>query len=1370
MQKLKIFIALMLITVLSACGGGLIGDVDESHPTQQAPKNKPNFNLEYNDKNQLILNWDHQSDVQTYTLYFSTSETFESNETTLITLDQPPYVVEPESTGQTYYVKLKSSWFGNESVESQLQTFIAPPFVPDDLVSVVTEDNTIKLNWASVEGAESYTVYRHTSNILDLNSAVVTENVIPPYVDNSLIPDQEYFYWLVATTSDQASAFSTVSSAKTSTVLEENQSPVFTSPNNFSINENNDSIGTVTADDDLTEALIFSIISGDDASLFTLNNNSGELTFNNTPDYETPSDSDLDNVYQLTLKISDGEKSTQQAMEITVLDIDDDLPVIPEIPPELNFSIANIDVTESDGRISLGIVLNKANTQRPITLDVNTLSGTASIDDYLAMTNQHLTIAAGETQQNIEIEVFDDNLYEGENSESFTVTLSNVVGAKLGNQFSVIVNINDNDPQPTIKPIANAGLDQTVFANSLVTLDGTASKANDESGSLNYLWTPPNGIKLSAIGVVQPTFTVPIGTKAGTAFLISLMVSNTDDTNSESDSVNIVVVNSDPIADAGLDQSARVGDLVTLDASASTDLNKDNLSYEWSGPTNIRLSNITSQQPTFTIAQGVEAGTSYLFTLTINDDQGGKHSDDVEVTIFDTVPNADAGPDQNSRVGDLVTLDASASTDPNNDILKYLWTAPAGIFLSNVNGIQPEFTIPIGTKTNSSLEFNLTVSDNQGSSNSDSVIINVLNTPPTANAGLDQNASVGDKITLNASTSSDPNNDTLDYLWAAPNGVSPSTSTLVQPTFTIPIGASSDANLVFQLTVDDNKGGTSNDNVSVSIINTKPTANAGPDQSASVGDIVSLTASGSTDPNNDTLNYLWVAPNGVSPSTATLVQPEFTIPIDATSDADLIFQLTVDDNRGGISTDSVSVSIINTNPTANAGIDQNATAGEKVTLDGSGSFDPNNGSLTYSWLKPDNIKLSDSASIQPTYIVPQGLTAGTVFTFELTVTNNQGSSHSDEVVTTLTNTPPIANTGPNKSIVIGGTANFDGSASSDINGDNLTYVWSIISSEDGSEATLNNETSIQSSFTPDVLGSYIFQLTVDDGLESNSDTLQLNVVNFNTPEMVPITGGSFQMGDETSVDGVTQGAGAISELPVHNVTIADFELGKYEVTFSEYDQYLSSRTTNPISDPSSISSGEAWDSAGSGRASRPVVMVSWNDIQNYLAWLNEQLGYALDDPKRYRLPTEAEWEFAARAGQLTTFNSGNCINTDQANYNGESDYAYTKSNGESVNCPATNIYRKKSETVGSFAANQYGLHDMHGNVRELTEDKCHDNYLGAPNDGSAWLEQSGLCSNYRSARGGAWNNSMSYLRSAARMGNLPTDRYGSLGFRLARTP
>ena len=153
------------------------------------------------------------------------------------------------------------------------------------------------------------------------------------------------------------------------------------------------------------------------------------------------------------------------------------------------------------------------------------------------------------------------------------------------------------------------------------------------------------------------------------------------------------------------------------------------------------------------------------------------------------------------------------------------------------------------------------------------------------------------------------------------------------------------------------------------------------------------------------------------------------------------------------------------------------------------------------------------------------------------------------------------------------------------------------------------------------------------------------------------------------------------------MTIArPFAVGKFEVTFAEWDACLSGGGC-------SHRPGDA----GWGRGKRPVINVSWNDAKAYVAWLSRQTGRA------YRLLSEAEWEYAARAGTTTPFSTGRTITSDQANFNSN----------------RIGQYRQQTVPVGLFSANGFGLHDMHGNVAEWVEDCWHENYVGAPVDGSA---------------------------------------------------
>ena len=224
-----------------------------------------------------------------------------------------------------------------------------------------------------------------------------------------------------------------------------------------------------------------------------------------------------------------------------------------------------------------------------------------------------------------------------------------------------------------------------------------------------------------------------------------------------------------------------------------------------------------------------------------------------------------------------------------------------------------------------------------------------------------------------------------------------------------------------------------------------------------------------------------------------------------------------------------------------------------------------------------------------------------------------------------------------------------------------------------------------------------------------------------------IPAGSFRMGD-------ISGGGDSDEKPVHRVRVKAFLLGKTEVTFTQWDACVAAGGCSHKPDDN-----------GWGRGNRPVMRVSWKDItEQYIPWLNKTTG------KSYRLPTEAEWEYAARAGSESKYSWGNSIGRNKANCDG---------------C-GSRWDDSKTAPVASFAANAFGLYDMHGNVWEWTQDCWNGSYRGAPTDGSAWL--SGTCF-LRVLRSGSWINRPSYLRSANRNNNTTGNRDYDYGFRLART-
>jgi formylglycine-generating enzyme required for sulfatase activity/serine/threonine protein kinase len=240
------------------------------------------------------------------------------------------------------------------------------------------------------------------------------------------------------------------------------------------------------------------------------------------------------------------------------------------------------------------------------------------------------------------------------------------------------------------------------------------------------------------------------------------------------------------------------------------------------------------------------------------------------------------------------------------------------------------------------------------------------------------------------------------------------------------------------------------------------------------------------------------------------------------------------------------------------------------------------------------------------------------------------------------------------------------------------------------------------------------------------------------PRMVVVPAGRFNMGsppDEKDRDA--------DEGPVHEVSIArPFAVGKFELTFAEWEACAADGGCTSNRSPSD----QGW-----GRDKRPVINVSWDDAKEYVAWLKRKTG------KDYRLLTEAEWEYAARAGTRTRYSWGNDASHEFANY------------GSDTCCSGLAQGRDQwvnTAPVGQFAANAFGLHDLHGNVWEWVEDCYIDNYYGGPNDGSA--RTTGNCSR-RVLRGGSWVINPQYLRSAYRDRGTSDNRLNNFGFRLART-
>lgn len=248
-------------------------------------------------------------------------------------------------------------------------------------------------------------------------------------------------------------------------------------------------------------------------------------------------------------------------------------------------------------------------------------------------------------------------------------------------------------------------------------------------------------------------------------------------------------------------------------------------------------------------------------------------------------------------------------------------------------------------------------------------------------------------------------------------------------------------------------------------------------------------------------------------------------------------------------------------------------------------------------------------------------------------------------------------------------------------------------------------------------------------------------------EMVAIPEGSFSMGTPREEEGWH-----ISQNPQHSVTVKPFFLGKYPVTQAQWQAVANLPKIEHNLNPNPANFQEA---------NRPVEQISWYDANEFCARLSQQTGH------NYRLPTEAEWEYACRANTTTPFHFGATITTDVANYSGiDWEYMGKICSKGSYGAGPKGCDRRETTPIGSFqVANLFGLYDLHGNVREWCADYWHDNYQESPIDGTAWITDGD--SNRRVLRGGSWNGGPRKCRSAFRAKFDPVASLYDIGFRVA---
>lgn len=485
-------------------------------------------------------------------------------------------------------------------------------------------------------------------------------------------------------------------------------------------------------------------------------------------------------------------------------------------------------------------------------------------------------------------------------------------------------------------------------------------------------------------------------------------------------------------------------------------------------------------------------------------------------------PVANAGPDQKVKVGDVVTLDGRNSYDPDGDLITYNWkftaTPPGSVAaLSNPTSVMPTF---IPDKPGDYIIV-LTVSDAQAESSPDDVVVVAArpNVAPTAYAGPDQSVVTGSTVFLDGRGSSDPDGDPLTFRWQFIEQPSGSIAVLDNPASPTPsFVADKSGRYVIQLTVNDGQLDSSPDSVIVisAIPNAPPVAFAGNDQTVSRNKVINLDGTGSYDPENKPITYEWSIVSRPEGSASQLDDPTSPKPkILADKEGNFVFRLVVFDGQAYSAPDTVVVTVVNDPPVAEAGPNRQGFIGSPLSLDGSGSSDPNGDSLTYSWSIISKPQGSTAGLINPTSVNPTFTPdlPGT-YTIQLIVNDGKVDSNPDTVIVTTINRDPVANPGGPYTGLVGNPVQFNGSGSSDPDGDPLTFSWNF---GDGGTDSGVAPTHIFSS-----PGTYTVTLKVEDGRggsNSAQTTAQITPIPFPPPSITGFTPGSGTVGTAVTING-----------------------------------------------------------------------------------------------------------------------------------------------------------------------------------------------------------------------------------------------------------